>query len=307
MIKRTILYLMFLLLCKSAFSQNRDVTVTFQFTANGDVVFMANNSDFCDYFVTLSFNGLSNTTAPPTAQVNVRPGLSQILKLTPVRKNEPIRFGYSYSYIKGNSNPKINAQFRYLLPVKEGKSTSANELKNLTEFLGKPVPPNWYALSFTMNEGDTVYAARGGVVCRINPAGKVTGNTGTIYTSSTNSVEIFHEDGTIAKYDLLKNKGILARSGQKINAGDPVGIIGKVYDSVVLNFIVYYLDKNLIQNDLGFLSAGYSSYKPKFALTEKTGSLLTPGEMYTALKPVSVIMQEMSKKEKERYLKGDKK
>ena len=300
--KRTVFYLMLFLLCKSAFSQYRDVTVTFQFTPKGDVVFMANNSDFCDYFVTLSFNGLINTTVPPTAQVNASPGLSQILKLTPVRQNEPIRFGYSYSYIKGNSNPKINAQFRYLLPVKEGKSTSVNELKNLTEFLGKPVPPNWYALSFAMDEGDTVYAARGGVVCRINPAGKATSNTGTIYTSSTNSVEIFHDDGTFAKYDLLKNNAVLTRSGEKINAGDPIGIIGKVYDRTYLNFIVFYLDKKLISNDVIFLSAGYSSYKPKFALTEKTGSFVTPGETYTALKPVSVIIQEMSKKEKERFL-----
>ncbi|HCN82483.1 MAG TPA: hypothetical protein DIT07_02525 [Sphingobacteriaceae bacterium] len=304
--KRTILYLMLLLLCKSAFSQYRDVTITYQFNPNGDVVFMANNSDYCDYFITLTFNGLANTTVPPTAQVNARPGLSQVLKLTPVRLNEPIRFGYSYSYIKGNSNPKINAQFKYLLPVKEGKNTKADQIKNLEEFLGNPVSANWYALSFSMDEGDTVYASRGGVVCRINPAGKATGNTGTVYTSSTNSVEIFHDDGTFAKYDLLKNNGILTKSGEKINAGDPIGIIGKVYGQVQLSFIVYYLDKKQISNDVDYLTGGYSFVKPKFALTEKTGSFIEPGETYSALKPVSIITQEMSKKDKEKFLDGGK-
>ncbi len=305
--KRTILYLILLLLCKNGFSQHRDVTISVQTSPDGDNTFMATNSDYCDYFVTLTFIGLSNATATPTVQVNAPAGLSQILRLTPVRKNEPIRFGYSYSYIKGNSNPKINAQFKYLLPVKEGKSTQVNELKNLTEFLGKPVPPNWYALSYTMEEGDTVYASRGGVVCRINSGGKTISNTGTVYTSSTNSVEIYHSDGTFGKYDLLKNEGVLVKAGEKVNAGEPIGIIGKIYERVFLNFIVYYLDRKLINSDGAFLTAGYSSCKPKFALTETVIASIAPGETYTALKPVSVIIQEMSKKEKEKFLAAYKK
>jgi murein DD-endopeptidase MepM/ murein hydrolase activator NlpD len=297
-----------LVLSQVAFSQKRDVTISYQTTPNGDGVFTAANSDYCDYFVTLTFSSLINATASPTIQLSAPAGLSQIYRLTPVRKNEPIRFGFSYSYIKGNANPKINAQFKYLLPVKEGKRTQVNELKNLSEFLGKPLPPNWYALSYSMEEGDTVYAARGGVVCRINPSGKATMNTGTIYTSSTNSVEIFHDDGTFGRYDLLKKEGILVKSGDKVNAGDPIGIIGRIYGKTQLNFIVYYLDKRLINTDGAFLTAGYSSYKPKFALAEKApATFIIPGETYTAIKPIAVILQEMSKREKDKFLEAGKK
>lgn len=306
--KRIILCLMLALAFDNSFSQRRDVTISYQTTPNGDGVFTAQNADYCDYFVTMVFSSLINATASSNIQVNASSGLSQIFRLTPVRKNEDIRFNYGYSYIKGNANPKINAQFRYLLPVKEGKTTEVEEIKNLKEFLGQPTPGTWYALGFAMEEGDTVYATRGGVICRFNPPGKATTNTGTVYTSSTNSVDVFHDDGTFGRYDLFRNNGILVKAGDKINAGDPIGIIGKVYDRVFLNYSVYYLDKKLISSDGSFLSAGYSSYRPKFAIAEKApGTFLASGTTYTSIAPVTIITQEMSKKEKERFLSGEKK
>jgi hypothetical protein len=304
--KITIVFLL-LILTKNSFSQNI-IEIKYEQSQTGDMVFTASNSDYCDYLVTLKFDQLSNTNITPFVQVNVKPGSAQVLKLTPSRLNESIGFSLSYSWLKGTSKPKIDPSFLYLLPIKTGQNTRAIQLKDLKEFLGKPVTEPWYQLGFTMNTGDTIYASRGGIVCKINAGNGSTASRGVMYTSLTNSVEIFHTDGTFAKYDLLKKDGILVKPGAKVNAGDPIGIVGNVYSDPRVYFMVYYLDEKKINNTGVITTAGYSSYKPKFIINEKEGGdYINTNDSYIAYKPVNVITREMSKREKEKFLNGDKK
>jgi murein DD-endopeptidase MepM/ murein hydrolase activator NlpD len=183
------------------------------------------------------------------------------------------------------------------MPVKEGKKTKVGLIEDFKEFNSKALSKSWYVLSFDMNEGDTVYAARGGVVSAAGPGTVATRNG----ERTTNSVEVFHSDGTFGKYDLLKGGSLLPKPGTRIIAGDPIGIIDKVYESTYLVFMVYYLDSELINISGNFATAEYSSFKPRFALTEKMGGYIDAAATYSVVKPVSVITREMKKKELEKF------
>lgn len=302
---KTILIICCICLGLSSYSQN-PIQIKLSRNANGEVIFEATNTDFCDYFAILSLDGVSNATVSSPVMLNIKPGTSNILKLTPQRLNEAVNFtSFSYTYTKGNSRTKMNESLLYLLPVKEGKNTRVTQQKDLAEFLGQPGTVDMYALSFSMNEGDTVYASRGGVVCRIT-----SGNTapaGAMFTTLTNSVEVFHSDGSFARYNLFKNNGILVKPGNKINAGDPIGIIDKVYPNVYLGFLVYYLDEKKVNTRGVNPKGGYAFWKPKFVTAEKEAGFLNPGETYSAVMPLSIITQEMTKRESEKFQAGKKK
>lgn len=105
----------------------------------------------------------------------------------------------------------------FVLPFPEGTSYELNQA-NCSGFGHSGF---WrYGYDFTMPIGTSVTAARAGVVIFTNRSA-ADGNP-----NATNLVTVRHDDGTVALYSHLTRSGVLVEPGERVRAGDPIGLSG---------------------------------------------------------------------------------
>ena len=89
-----------------------------------------------------------------------------------------------------------------------------------------------YAIDFNMEIGDTVTAARDGVVIGIIEGYDIGGNAKK-YRPYANYITILHADGVMTQYVHLQKNGALVSLGDSIMAQQPIGISGNTgYTSI---------------------------------------------------------------------------
>ncbi|MDN5204806.1 M23 family metallopeptidase [Fulvivirgaceae bacterium BMA10] len=290
------------------FGQN-PIKISYERDENkGSYVFYCENSDVCSYIVEIRFDQLVNLRASRSLPFKgtVQRGRTKLFELNPVAQNQSTSLNYSYSYRKGCLRPKVDWDLLYLLPVAKGNKTKVSELSYLGERFGnEKKSKNWYALSFGMSVGDTVYAARKGIVVEVIDHFAQDGDN-IIFARDRNYVQIEHEDCTYGQYELFRKNGIFVEKGDFINPGDPLGIIGgKNYQTGdQLRFSVFYADEYPIEKDgNAVLKKNYWTYVPlKFHVKGGTTRLLN-GKEYESEHVEEIIIQEMSKKERKRWMK----
>ena len=96
------------------------------------------------------------------------------------------------------------------------------------------------AIDWAMPEGTEICAARPGTVVAIKQDSD-RGGPGPQFYNDDNYVLIKHEDGTVAEYAHLKLNGVVARLGDKVSAGDKIGLSGNTGQSTQphLHFVVF--------------------------------------------------------------------
>lgn len=123
----------------------------------------------------------------------------------------------------GDSNTaKHDESYRYRLPYREGK-----RIKIIQSFGGNFSHNTFksrYAIDFGTQVGDTVYAAREGLVIKTKADSKERGGRDMI--DKANEVRIIHSDGTIASYVHLDYQGVFVAPGQSVQRGQAIGISG---------------------------------------------------------------------------------
>jgi len=86
-------------------------------------------------------------------------------------------------------------------------------------------PENRDAVDFALPEGTPVLAARAGKVMQVqgnfSSNGQAPGDR-----ERANFIRILHEDGSMAVYAHLRENGVLVRSGQRVEAGQRIGVSG---------------------------------------------------------------------------------
>ncbi len=87
-------------------------------------------------------------------------------------------------------------------------------------------PENRYAVDFAAAIGTPVLAARGGVVMQVASDFDKAGLKREKYGGRANLVRILHDDGSMALYAHLKTEGVLVRIGQRVRAGQQIGLSG---------------------------------------------------------------------------------
>jgi len=87
-------------------------------------------------------------------------------------------------------------------------------------------PENRYAVDFATPVGTPVLAARDGVVMQLEAGFDRTGLDRDRYAGRANFVRILHDDGSMALYAHLKAGGVLVRAGQRVLAGQQIGLSG---------------------------------------------------------------------------------
>jgi murein DD-endopeptidase MepM/ murein hydrolase activator NlpD len=85
---------------------------------------------------------------------------------------------------------------------------------------------NAYAIDFRAPQGTPVIAARAGTVMQVESDFDKAGLDLEKYGGRANYVRILHDDGTMAIYAHLREEGVLVRVGQRVRAGQRIGLSG---------------------------------------------------------------------------------
>lgn len=85
---------------------------------------------------------------------------------------------------------------------------------------------NRHAIDFMAPVGTPVLAARAGTVMQVESDFEQAGLDRGKYGGRANFVRIVHDDGTMALYAHLKPDGVLVRVGQRVRAGQRIGLSG---------------------------------------------------------------------------------
>ncbi|MEI6139854.1 MAG: M23 family metallopeptidase [Mariniphaga sp.] len=299
--KRYLITFIFFLLSYSICFSQEPIEVLYDLDDQENYNFYCNNTDFCNYTVEVLFTQIFNLKSNVGSQyrVEVRPGRTSLASFSPQKPENHTSIKYSYSYYKGCINPGINLNFTYLLPLGEGKKTKALPMGYLKVNTQDREPKDWYAIGFKMDYGDTVYAARRGIVVEKRDEAKLQ-LSGYAYSSQENYIEIVHDDCSFGRYQVLS--GTLVKLGQRVEAGEPIGFAGgdKYEIGPHIRFSVYYNDEQKVStngND-GTKKIVYWAYVPLvFYTPESKNALLVYGKEYTSEHPESIIKQEMSKRQ----------
>jgi murein DD-endopeptidase MepM/ murein hydrolase activator NlpD len=133
---------------------------------------------------------------------------------------------------------KYDTLYPYALPFKRG-----HQYKVIQGYNGRYTHKDTdsrYAIDFQMPVGDTVCAARKGVI--IKTQDKYTkGGRNKKFKPYANFILIYHEDGTVTQYVHLKHKGVLVKPGDIVEKGQAIGLSGNTGWSTEphLHFSVY--------------------------------------------------------------------
>ena len=217
-----------LLLVQSGLNAQKAVDVSYTLDNQGRYIFSANNKAFCTYVLHLDFTTLDNLSCDHSLpyEAEVKPGMNKLLTLTPVDKTKDGRLNYRNSFRKGCLHPVVNLNFTYLLPTSPGLETQAYRVVNARGAGSTPGgQDSGYAVRLRAKPGDTIYAARRGVVSAVDVSNSEN-DAGASTTTNWNFIEIFHADCSFAQYGIVKKDGAFVKPGQVVEAGTPIGLVG---------------------------------------------------------------------------------
>lgn len=202
---------------------------------------------------------------------NLSNGKNTIFKIEKnAQVDNPFKSASSYTFYRGKFPKDFNIQTPYALPVKNNQKTA---------WKTDPREP-FKTLNFHTKQGDTIYATRSGIACK---------------TTNPQQLLIYHPDQTFAAY-LVMNENFI-EPGEEVQVGQAIGKAGPT--GAAISF--FFLDENKFK---GGLSSGYpySHFIPVFRTTEGD---VKPEEktIYQAVTDHDLIMQDMSKRDKKKYMK----
>ncbi|WP_353779303.1 peptidoglycan DD-metalloendopeptidase family protein [Winogradskyella sp. 3972H.M.0a.05] len=122
----------------------------------------------------------------------------------------------------GDPNLEPDLKHLYTLPYQKGR-----KYKIIQGFKGKfshSSKHSKYAYDFSTQIGDTIVAARDGVVIFTKDNSKERG--GREAMGKANKIIVYHDDGTFAHYVHLDYKGLLVKTGDTVKTGQNIGISG---------------------------------------------------------------------------------
>ncbi len=221
------------------FSQKKINISTHTVTGKPDVVFEANNPFYCDYYIDIQLKNLLNLSLDSTFTPLkiVPPGNHTLLKLVAVKSKLITNYGYKYVMYKGRPlsvKPTITS---LKLPFNENKNVEVACPELSLEDLVDQKETDYHEINFKMAAGDSIFACKEGVVSEIKT------NEGYSY------IEIFHSDGTFAKYENINKLKTWVKEGSKITSGQVLAAVGNNQANPTLNFTLYYVDEKKLDSD----------------------------------------------------------
>lgn len=262
---------------------------------DNSVVFQIFNKEYPGtQTVLLSLSNLKNCSELPgmTFHKVCRNG-ETIFRLRQVDTMRAISYVYSYVVVNGAMNPKVDNDFVYRIPCPAGKLVRVHSNRGFGE-----TEPNGYC--FEMEHGDTVYAARRGVVTQVE-LGILPG--GLVFSQSDSRVVVEHPDGTMASYACFAPGQILTREGDLVFPDTPLGLAGKGDDSsnsgLIYLQVFRFVSNQYVRDEMNF-SPDTQPILPLFAANDDV-LRLESGDVYHPEADEGLISREMTKKEHKRW------
>lgn len=215
----------FCLVCwvQSGIFAQRIVTISYQQDARGGTTFSCFNNAFCNYILDFGFTVFTNLKCdqPLPVHQEVKPGYTKLFTISAIDPAAAVQFKFTSGYQKGCLVPLINRDFTYLLPISPGRQAQVYEM---TPDKGTDSASGWYVIRIRMKAGDTIYAARKGIV---NETKDDDGsNDAGLQSTGENYIEITQADCSFARYGILKKNSAFVHPGQLVKAGQPIGLVG---------------------------------------------------------------------------------
>lgn len=209
--------------------------------------------------------------------VVVPPGGSTLFlgNIRPAMSGVGYSFRTEYTWTLGDMNASQAPDALYRLPYREGSTF------RIGQSAGGPItthtrPDSQFAVDIPMPEGTPVLAARSGTVI-YTEANQVYGAQVPDMLGKANEVRIQHIDGTVAIYAHLAHGGVYVYAGQRVEAGQQIGLAGSTgYSSGPhLHFAVQTLRRN--GDKIETISLPFQFYvgNPAVAFTPQFGLLAT--------------------------------
>lgn len=308
--RKILIFATFMLLStvgRESSAQNRNTTHDVELYSNTrsdhGVEILAKKREAGSYTVVVFFTSLENAQIPGTQKYVIH-NEGTLFTLTPLNADKSIRYQYNYRYIRGHEPRKVDSAFVYRLPfsTQKGKTVKVNQLYNINErYFKEKSLRGWKSFQFYLSEGDTVFAARKGIVVQIEdghePGEK---NRPVSFSSTNNSLIIEHPDGTLATYQVFDKGSFLVSTGETVYPGTPLGKAGTYYKGgeYQIRFMVSYPELspaiNAINPEKNPFTIVY--YNPHF-LTPEGVVQLKHGKSYKAATSRDLEQKEMTKKE----------
>jgi murein DD-endopeptidase MepM/ murein hydrolase activator NlpD len=214
----------FIFFSQVLFAQKSPIEISYEKSEEG-FLFFASNNEKVPYTVKISFQKLENlkgnagneifiTTIP--AQVSKH----KVLELTKLQPSKSTSFDFNYLYTVGDPSLEVDEDFPYLLPYKHGKRVRVGQGNN-----GSGTHTGINAIDFNLEIGDSIYAARRGLVIEVKEDSNMGGDNPK-FEPYGNFIKVYHEDGTLGSYVHLKKNGSLVKKGDQISKGQLIGFSG---------------------------------------------------------------------------------
>lgn len=192
---------------------------------DGEYLAWADNSLAGPIEVMLAFTRHSNVRGEPAlparATVPAR-GSVLVARLRSGDAAQPGMFELSLTGVPGNPSARPQ-DVEYLLPLRQSRSRVDQGFDGQFSHQDEQ---NRYALDFAADIGTPVLAARAGTVMQVESDFSKAGLKREKYGGRANFVRILHDDGTMALYAHLRADGALVRVGQRVAAGQQIGLSG---------------------------------------------------------------------------------
>jgi murein DD-endopeptidase MepM/ murein hydrolase activator NlpD len=211
--------------CTPAGAQNPDRYLQIKAVQQGDsAVIQAANDCLGPVTITLEAT-LENMAANPNPPLTVTLQPRSDTTLAVIRRVNPqakYRFSYKYRSHFGDPAAKHQDDHVYQLPFESQRTHQVIQGYG-GAFSHQGDDAN--SLDFDLAGGDKIMAARAGLVIDTE-AGQTAGGNDPKHRNRANYVLVLQADGTIGRYIHLQPGGVKVRVGQKVKAGDLLGLSG---------------------------------------------------------------------------------
>ncbi|MGJ3234571.1 M23 family metallopeptidase [Marivirga sp.] len=222
--RNILLLILFTFSISIGLAQEKPINVYYEKSEKG-FVFFAHNKEKVPYTVKINFQKLENLSSNTGEKSFVRtipPQSSgfKVLEMRKLKEEKGTSFDFNFLYTIGDPSLKVDENYPYLLPYKHGKRVRVGQGNN-----GSGTHKGINAIDFNLDVGDSVYAARDGLVIEVKQDSDIGGNDPK-YEPYGNFIKVYHEDGTLGSYVHLVKNGSLVQKGDQIKRGQLIGISG---------------------------------------------------------------------------------
>ena len=250
-----------------------------------EIEFYASNEYLVPYQLRAYFTKLYGLkpSHPVPYYVVLRPGQKEtfLFSLKRIDSSQPAGYKLLTDAHPGDPKQAVHDDTHlYLLPFEHGAKYKLAQGYNGTT---SHSAPSQYSLDFIMDIGTKIMAARDGLVFRVKEDSNI-GGPGPRYSRHANEIEVYHDDGSIAKYVHLKQGGSLVAVGDRVKAGQVIGLSGNTGWSTGphLHFEV------IVPTQMG-----YRSVPTRFRGRDESEIALEEGRYYYAYHPGGAEFEEV--------------